>query len=148
MYYANTEEEFDVYLSEYIGLGYNKPSKRIINKYVKKQNSEYGYGTHRGVAGKRTRKGQRGKMKKGTRAKRGKAKWDNKAKRDGKAKPNKVFVAGLMSLVKKPAFTPADFKRYLKMKKKRDARMLKLKKKRIAKATKTRRRSNAKNRRI
>lgn len=154
MYYAKTEEEFDVYLSEYIGLGYNKPSQRIINKYVKKQNSEYGYGTQRGVAGKRTRKGQRGKMKKGTRAKRGKAKrdnkakQDNKAKRDSKAKPNKVFVAGLMSLVKKPAFTPADFKRYLKMKKKRDARMLKLKKKRIAKATKTRRRSNAKNRRI
>ena len=114
MYHAKTEEEFDVYLSEYIGLGYNKPSKRTINKYVKKQNSEYGYGygTQKKKYNKQTRKSKHGKL--------------SKAKNMKKHKP---YVADMISFVKKPLFTTNDFKRYLKMKKKRDARIMLRKKK-------------------
>ena len=114
MYYAETEEDFDVDLSEYIGQGYNKASQRTINKYVKKQNSEYeyGYGTQKKKYNKRTRKSKHGKL--------------SKAKNMKKKKP---YVADMISLVKKPLFTSDDLKKYQKIKKKRDARIMLRKKK-------------------
>jgi hypothetical protein len=167
-----TKDDFDVDLADYRGLGYNWPSRKKINKYIKwhadnsaEDHDNYGYGTRKPITGKQSRKSKQNRSKKNrskkSRSKQSRSKQSrSKKSRSKKSRSKKSRVNNNWDkttrekypYITKRKYTRDDYKNYLKVKKRRDARnkkkIIKMKKSDHKKSRQTRRHSKRMNKLI
>ena len=162
-----TKDDFDVDLADYRGLGYNWPSRKKINKYIKwhadnsaEDHDNYGYGTRKPITGKQSRKSKQNRSKKNrskkSRSKQSRSKQSrSKKSRSKKSRFNNNWdktTREKYPCITKRKYTRDDYKNYLKVKKRRDARnkkkVIKMKKSDHKKSRQTRRHSKRMNKLI
>ena len=152
---SDEEYDFNVDLTHYIGHGYKMPSNKKINEYIQMHynyQGDYGGIIRKALAGEKTRRSKQSRSKQ-SRSKQGRSKQGRSKQSRSKRSRSKQSIVKMdwnklkwdeaerdkhtnKGGIKKRIFTRADFKNYLKAKKRRDDKYMK--NKRVAKGVKPR----------